>query len=252
MRCRREATKIDADKKKNGKFVIASTQREYTASCETSSTSTMSQIIHKKENIPKNISSTLLQPEFLQTSTTGEESSTLNLHPQLLHELSCNSIEHLDCITNIEQNTPMPSCQKSTKHFLPTFQSTATQTNFLNSGEQILSDILVKLENIQEEQKRQAEMMNNKFAAMDRQIKLIRSEFNIVTDELITRSGFVQQTYFEWEPVKNQEDLDNLECRLAEPEFKKNFSKYLDNQLSTEGSDDRLHDAMDIFSTESL
>ncbi|XP_040173125.1 uncharacterized protein LOC120905889 [Anopheles arabiensis] len=141
----------------------------------------------------------------------------------------------------------MPSCQKSTKHFLPTFQSTATQTNFLNSGEQMLSDILVKLENIQEEQKRQAEMMNNKFAAMDRQIKLIRSEFNIVTDELITRSGFVQQTYFEWEPVKNQEDLDNLECRLAEPEFKKNFSKYLDNQLSTEGSDDRLHDAMDIF-----
>ena len=90
-------------------------------------------------------------------------------------------------------------------------------------------------------------MMSNKFAAMDRQIKLIRSEFNIVTDKLISRSGFVQQTDFEWEPVNNQEDLDNIECRLAEPEFKKNFSKYLDNQHSSEGSDERLHDAMDIF-----
>ena len=68
-----------------------------------------------------------------------------------------------------------------------------------------------------------------------------------MTDKLIPRSGFVQQTDFDWEPVKNQDDLDNLECRLAEPEFKKNFSKYFNNSLSSEGSDERLHEAMYIF-----
>ena len=111
---------------------------------------------------------------------------------------------------------------------LPKQKSCSTQTNRQPEGDYLWNEIINKLDLIQQEQRQQAEISNKRIAALEGQIKLMRSEFNIVSDKLIPRPGFVAVSSFEWEPLANKNDLDTLEKRLSEPEFRKNFNDYLE------------------------
>ncbi|XP_040169607.1 uncharacterized protein LOC120903982 isoform X2 [Anopheles arabiensis] len=138
------------------------------------------------------------------------------------------------------------ACQRKPKPLSST-ASMATQTDF-SSGQNVgLDAILEKLDTMQREQQRQADMYHKKMLDMEKQQKLIRAQLDILSDKLIPRPGFVAESSFEWETVGTREELDRLEEKLGEPEFKKKIMEFLDTKLPTDSSEARLHDSMDII-----
>ncbi|XP_041766957.1 uncharacterized protein LOC121590885 [Anopheles merus] len=202
----------------------------------------------------KNGKAVLLPINQASSTPPVEINSYHHLHPDVLEDLSSCSDKTQTYEEHNENfiQTPSTSRQHLQKNPLPKQKSCSTQTNRQPEGDYLWNEIINKLDLIQQEQRQQAEISNKRITALEGQIKLMRSEFNIVSDKLIPRPGFVAVSSFEWEPLANKNDLDTLEKRLSEPEFRKNFNDYLETRLPSDCSEERMHAAMDIIFTKEL
>lgn len=107
-------------------------------------------------------------------------------------------------------------------------------------GNSVLQEILMKLNSMEANH-------NKQMAAAKKQIRLLRTQLEIISDNILPRPGLVNATDFEWEPIGSKEDLERFEEKLKEVEFKISFKMYIENQLESEGAEARLHDSMDII-----
>ncbi|XP_052889357.1 uncharacterized protein LOC128297707 [Anopheles moucheti] len=124
-----------------------------------------------------------------------------------------------------------------------TQSSIATQT--ISSGEEnaCFGQILNKLNEIQRKQL----VTNKKLLEMDRQMKLVRAELDLLADRIAPRVGVVRANSFEFEPIGCKEELDDFEQNLRGQEFKIKMRQFVDARLPTESIEARLHASVDVL-----
>ncbi|XP_040175132.1 uncharacterized protein LOC120908284 [Anopheles arabiensis] len=175
--------------------------------------------------------------------------STTSAAKPILHELKLNAPLHSATTSGNSKTASscsipgMPNKQKQVQYKVSRSQSIGTQTMSVVDDNSCLNIILKKLTEIQYEQ----QQTNEKLVDMEKQIKLMRSELDIVADRVAPSVGIVRATSFEFEPVGTKDELDDLELKLVDNDFKNKMEAFVDARLPTDSVDARLHASMDIL-----
>uniref|UniRef100_A0AAG5D0Y7 DUF4806 domain-containing protein n=1 Tax=Anopheles atroparvus TaxID=41427 RepID=A0AAG5D0Y7_ANOAO len=118
--------------------------------------------------------------------------------------------------------------------------STQTERSEREPESSMLQEMLLKLNSMESNHYKQ-------MADANKQIRLLRTQLEIMSDRLMSRPGLVPENNFEWEPISSKEDLEKFEEKLKEVEYNTSFKEFLENNLQSEGSEARLHDSIDII-----
>ncbi|XP_049294434.1 uncharacterized protein LOC125769670 [Anopheles funestus] len=169
---------------------------------------------------------------------------TTFLSQEFRQHMVSNRIQPLECSPSMSQansRTSMDVRPKTGKQ--SETQSVGTQTILTGVENVYPSDVMMKLNEIL----RENQQTNKKLVDMDKQMKLMRSELDIVANRLVPRDGIVRATTFEFEAVGSKEELDELEQNLHRQDFIKEISEFLDTRLPADSVEARMHACVDVL-----
>ncbi|XP_049291431.1 uncharacterized protein LOC125768162 [Anopheles funestus] len=192
-----------------------------------------------KENI-KVISNIVVQ----SAKSSTPRAANLIVNEQLVEEISASN----ESITAPHNSITAPSSTQDNNIVTKTRQSSAkcgktitnssgTQTETAAEENTSLHVLLNKLNEIQREQQH----TNKKLKDMEKQIKLLRSELDIVADKVVPSVGIVRASSFDFEPVATKDELNYLEEKLGEQEFTQKLKNFVDARLPSDSVEARLH-----------
>uniref|UniRef100_A0A182IK80 DUF4806 domain-containing protein n=1 Tax=Anopheles atroparvus TaxID=41427 RepID=A0A182IK80_ANOAO len=118
--------------------------------------------------------------------------------------------------------------------------STQTERSEREPEGSMLQEMLLKLNSMESNH-------NKQMADANKQIRLLRTQLEIMSNRLVSRPGLVPENNFEWEPISSKQDLEKFEEKLKEVECNTSFKEFLENILQSERSEARLHDSMDVI-----
>ncbi|XP_052890498.1 uncharacterized protein LOC128298760 [Anopheles moucheti] len=104
-----------------------------------------------------------------------------------------------------------------------------------------------KLNRIEQRQQDHENDRNKRMSAMEKNQSIIKAKLDLILDKLSPRSGLVPTSTFQWEAINTKENLDEFEQQLGMPDYKQKLHDYLECQLPTDNSEERLHAAMDLL-----
>ncbi|XP_049294432.1 uncharacterized protein LOC125769667 [Anopheles funestus] len=182
-----------------------------------------------------------LLAKLSETLTTGEDNYPENSDSQCIPLRSISNVPKPQS-SNLTHINRAPMASKSK----PPSATYRTQTE-IDSMEKKIDAVMEKVNTIQKQQQNLENLINTKVTSLEKNQSVIKAKLDLILDELSPRPGLVPASTFDWEPISTKEKLEELEKQLTVQEYKQEMKNYLECQLPTDSSEERLHEAMDII-----
>ncbi|XP_035917740.1 uncharacterized protein LOC118515147 isoform X1 [Anopheles stephensi] len=205
-------------------------------------------IVHRSVSAASSSQPTL-HPDFIKQLPTAKNTSK-NIQPatNIVHRNVSASISDSIFSASNKPNISKPISSNSPINLETTKSSIdAGLRDLLVSIGQKMDDMTKKITNLDQKLNEIETNHANRVRVVEKNQAIIKTKLDLILDKISPRPGLVTNSSFNWEPIASKEMLDAVDQQLNDQQYKKEFKEYLECQLPTDSSEERLHSAMDII-----